>query len=89
MVRQHASPSSSFTLIAHGQDAKWQRAIKKYKAAGDAIEYDDKYSAELKSEGRAIKKSCNLNLAAAYLKVGQAADARKACDKVRSQECLM
>ena len=44
--------------------------------------HDDSFSAEEKRQSRDIKKSCNLNLAAAYLKLQRPMDARKAADKV-------
>lgn len=44
--------------------------------------YDEQFSADEKKAARDIKKSCNLNLAAAHLKLDNPAEARKAADKV-------
>ncbi|KAL4419972.1 hypothetical protein ABPG75_007070 [Micractinium tetrahymenae] len=61
---------------------QYARAVQRYDKAMQAIEYDDQFSADEKKAARDIKKSCNLNLAAAHLKLGNAAEARKAADKV-------
>ena len=55
----------------------WQRALK-------PIEHEDKFSVEEKRQARDIQKGCNLNLAAAQLKLGQHRAAVASCDKVRS-----
>ncbi|BDA45510.1 Peptidyl-prolyl cis-trans isomerase FKBP62 [Coccomyxa sp. Obi] len=61
---------------------KWSRAAKKYKAAGDIIDHDKDFSTELKKESAALKKSANLNTAAAYIKQGLWKDAIAAANKV-------
>ncbi|CAL8470896.1 g10438 [Coccomyxa elongata] len=61
---------------------KWSRAAKKYKAAGDIIDHDTDFSAELKKESAALKKSANLNTAAAFIKQGLWKDAIVAANKV-------
>ena len=53
----------------------WQRALK-------TIEHDDKFSAEDKRRAKEIQKGCNLNLAAAQLKLGLHRAAVSSCDKV-------
>lgn len=62
---------------------RWARALKKYEKGVELIEHDDQFSAEEKKTSADIKKSCNLNLAATYLKVNDSQKARKACNKVR------
>ena len=42
----------------------------------------DNFSTDEKKAARELTKSCNLNLAAAHLKLGAHAAARKAADKV-------
>ena len=59
-------------------------AIKRYKRATDLVNFDDQYSVEEKRQSREIKRSCNLNLAAAYLKLREYAEAQAACGKVRA-----
>lgn len=61
---------------------RWARALKKYKKGVELIEHDDQFSPEEKKLSADIKKSCNLNLAATYLKVNDSKEARKACNKV-------
>lgn len=61
---------------------RWARALKKYKKGVELIEHDDQFSAEEKKQSADIKKSCNLNLAATYLKINDSKEARKACSKV-------
>lgn len=46
------------------------------------LRYDDAFSAEEKEESRAVKKSVQLNLAAAHLKEGSWTEARKAATSV-------
>lgn len=61
---------------------RWARAIKKYKKGVELIEHDDQFSPEEKKLSADVKKSCNLNLAATYLKTSDSKEARKACNKV-------
>ena len=61
---------------------RWARALKKYKKGVELIEHDDQFGLEEKKTSAEIKKSCNLNLAATYLKVKDSKEARKACNKV-------
>ncbi|KAL0047086.1 hypothetical protein WJX82_006178 [Trebouxia sp. C0006] len=68
------------------KQAKWARALKKYKKGVELIEHDDQFSAEEKKTSADIKKSCNLNLAATYLKVNDSQEARKACNKVLEKD---
>lgn len=49
--------------------------------------FDEGFDADQKKAGKEVKKSCNLNLAAAQLKLGNAVEARKAADKVRFSQC--
>ncbi|PRW33606.1 peptidyl-prolyl cis-trans isomerase FKBP62-like isoform A [Chlorella sorokiniana] len=60
----------------------YRRAIQQYDKALQAIEFDEGFDADQKKAAKEVKKSCNLNLAAAQLKLGNAAEARKATDKV-------
>ena len=62
--------------------ARWARALKKYKKGVELIEHDDQFSSQEKKTSADIKKSCNLNLAATYLKVSDSKEARKACNKL-------
>lgn len=49
--------------------------------------FDEGFDADQKKAAKEVKKSCNLNLAAAQLKLGNAVEARKAADKVRFAQC--
>lgn len=59
-------------------------AVKRYKRATELINFDDQFSAEEKRQSKDIKKSCNLNLAAAYLKLKDFSQAQAACSKVHT-----
>ena len=61
---------------------KHVRACKLWHRAMKPIEHDDQFSVEEKRRAREIKKGCNLNLAAAELKLGQHKAAVASCDKV-------
>ena len=52
-------------------------------AAESLISHDEPFSAEEKAQSRDIKKSINLNLAAAHLKLNEHSDAIAAASKVR------
>ena len=67
---------------------RFARALKKYKKGVELIEHDDQFSPEEKRQSADIKKSCNLNLAATYLKVNDSKEARKACNKVSHMPVL-
>ncbi|RMZ52723.1 hypothetical protein APUTEX25_000842 [Auxenochlorella protothecoides] len=58
------------------------RAVRQWNQAEEIIKYDDAFSAEEKEESRAVKKSVQLNLAAAHLKEGSWTEARKAATSV-------
>lgn len=64
------------------QPCRWARALKKYKKGVELIEHDDQFGEQEKKSSAEIKKSCNLNLAATYLKTKDSKEARKACNKV-------
>lgn len=61
---------------------KHVRACKLWHRAMKPIEHDEQFSVEEKRRAREIKKGCNLNLAAAELKLGQHKAAVASCDKV-------
>jgi tetratricopeptide (TPR) repeat protein len=61
---------------------RFDRAVKMWGRAMQAIEYDNSFDKESRRDTRGVKRSCNLNLAAAHLKAGRPVDARKAADKV-------
>ncbi|PSC75187.1 peptidyl-prolyl cis-trans isomerase FKBP62-like [Micractinium conductrix] len=61
---------------------EYSRAIGRYDKALQCIEHDDNFSSDEKKQARDVKKSCNLNLAAAHLKLNAPIAARKAADKV-------
>ncbi|KAG7673991.1 hypothetical protein Ndes2526B_g02530 [Nannochloris sp. 'desiccata'] len=61
---------------------KLDRAIAFWERAKQAVEFDDSFEAEKKRAARALKQSCELNLAAAFLKVGKLQEAGKAATKV-------
>ncbi|KAK9813598.1 hypothetical protein WJX73_009452 [Symbiochloris irregularis] len=63
-----------------------QAAVKRYKKALDMINYDDQFAAEEKRQSTDIKKSCNLNLAAAYLKLQDYTQSQQAAGKVLVQD---
>lgn len=51
--------------------------------------FDEGFTPEQKQQAKEVKRSCNLNLAAAQLKLGNAVEARKAADKVRAlRRCI-
>lgn len=64
------------------KDGKVDRAIKLWERAKQAIEHNDSFETELKKISKELKRSCELNLAAAHLKAGKPMEARKAADKV-------
>lgn len=66
--------------------SKYNRAVKKWERALQYIDYDDAFEEEDKKKAQEVKKSLNLNLSAAYLKLSEPAQARKACDKVLEKE---
>jgi FK506-binding protein 4/5 len=61
---------------------KLDRAITFWERAKQAVEFDDAFESEKKRAARALKQSCDLNLAAAFLKVGKPEEAGKAASKV-------
>lgn len=61
---------------------QYAKAVQRYNKAVEAIEVDEQFSVEEKKASRDVKKSCNLNVAAAQLKLGNPVEARKAADKV-------
>ena len=61
---------------------RWQRAIKRYKRAAELVDSTDRFGHDEKVKAGEVLKSCQLNLAAAYLKLGDYAEAHKAADKV-------
>lgn len=61
---------------------KLNRAIDFWERAKQAVEFDDGFEAEKKRAARALKQSCDLNLAAAYLKINKPQDAKTAATKV-------
>lgn len=65
---------------------QYGKAVQRYDKAMQAIEYDEQFSTDEKKAARDIKKSCNLNLAAAHLKLGNPVEARKAADKVLERD---
>jgi tetratricopeptide (TPR) repeat protein len=67
---------------------RWEAAIKRYKNAVQLIEHDKGFTEENKAAAAGIKRSANLNLAAAYLQLGQLKDAIAACNKVLSPGSL-
>lgn len=62
------------------------KAIKVWERAYQFIEFDDNYDAEQKKESTALKKSVDLNLAAAYLKLNKPMEARKSANKVLEKD---
>lgn len=68
------------------KQGRWTRALKKYKKGVELIEHDDQFGLEEKKTSAEIKKSCNLNLAATYLKIKDSKEARKACNKVLEKD---
>ena len=66
------------------KEQKIARACKLWHRALKPIEHEDKFSVDEKRRAREIQKGCNLNLAAAELKLGQHRAAVSSCDKVSS-----
>ena len=50
--------------------------------------YTDKFSDENKQKAKDIKKACELNKALCYLKVGDATEAKKACNAILKEDAL-
>ena len=71
--------SASHTL---GVQTAVLRGLFAAQAAESLISHDDPFSAEEKAQSRDIKKSINLNLAAAHLKLNEHSDAIAAASKV-------
>jgi len=88
------SPEEKVAAAAAGKEkgnaafkgGRWERAAALWSRAQQAIEHDDAFSADAKAAAREVARSLNLNLAAAHLKTGRYAEARKAADKVLSAE---
>ncbi|KAL4857094.1 Peptidyl-prolyl cis-trans isomerase [Chlorella vulgaris] len=64
------------------KSGQYARAVQRYNKATEIIEFDEGFTPEQKQQAKEVKRSCNLNLAAAQLKLGNAVEARKAADKV-------
>lgn len=60
----------------------WRSAIKRYEKATKLIDFDKNFKEENVSKSTEIKRSCNLNLAAAQLKLGDFKKAIDACNQV-------
>lgn len=77
---------AAMTLKEKGNAAfklsKIERAVHLWERAKQFIEHDDAFEADKKKEAKDLKKSVELNLAAAYLKLKRPGDAKKAADKV-------
>lgn len=65
------------------KEGKLSAAVSKYKRALSAVEHNTSMNQDNKRKASDIKKTCNLNLAAVYLKEGNFKEAKSACDKVR------
>lgn len=78
--------SAATELKGKGNDAfkqgKLSRAIKMWDRAKQMVEYSDNFDTEAKTEAKNITKSIHLNLAAVYLKMGDAVKAREMASKV-------
>jgi FK506-binding protein 4/5 len=65
---------------------KYVRAVKKYEKAVKLIEYDSSFEEEHKKQAKALKVSCNLNMAACKLKLHEYKEAVKLTTKVLELE---
>lgn len=65
---------------------KYERASKKYAKGTRLIEYDSQFSDDLKKQAKVLNVSCNLNNAAAQLKLKEYMEAIKLCNKVLEAE---
>lgn len=70
------------------KEGRVARAVRQWKQAEEVVQYDDGFEPSEKAEAKAIKKSVQLNLAAAYLKQGEYAAARKSADEVLVHDSL-
>jgi len=61
---------------------KLERAVKQWERAKQCIENDDSFEPDKKRLAKELKRSCDLNLAAAHLKAKRPIDSRKAAEKV-------
>lgn len=67
------------------KEGKLSAAVSKYKRALGAVEHNSSMNQESKRRASDIKKTCNLNLAAVYLKQSNFKEAKSACDKVEKR----
>jgi FKBP-type peptidyl-prolyl cis-trans isomerase len=58
------------------------RAVRLWGRAQQAVEYEDAFDAEQKAAAKELKRTCDLNVAAAHLKAGRHGEAAKAATKV-------
>lgn len=61
-------------------------ALQRYKKIGDMFSYVDNYKEENKQQAKDLKKVCELNKAACYLKLQDFTEARTACDAVLKED---
>merc|ERR1712217_731456 len=57
-------------------------ALQRYKKVGDMFSYIDNFKEPNKEKAKEIKKACELNKAACYLKLKEPAEAKTACNAV-------
>lgn len=84
--------------VAHGTTRKEQGselfkrgrvrlALERYKKVVDLLNHTDSFSSDNKAKASDLKKVCELNKAACYLKLKQYSEAKKACDAVLKEDC--
>jgi len=61
-------------------------ALQRYKKVVDLFSYIDNFKEENKEKAKELKKACQLNKAACYLKIKEHSEAKKACDEVLKLE---
>jgi len=61
-------------------------ALQRYKKVVDMFSYIDNYKEENKEKAKDMKKTCQLNKAACYLKIKEHFEAKTACDEVLKLE---
>merc|ERR1712217_151838 len=71
------------TLFKRGRVAL---ALQRYKKVGEMFSYIDNFKEENKAKAKDLKKACELNKAACYLKLQDYSEAKNACNAVLKDE---
>merc|ERR1712187_401658 len=64
------------------KNGRFALALQRYKKTAEMINYIDNFKEENKVKAKDLKKACELNKAAVYLKLKDYTEARSACDTI-------